>query len=125
MTTTNDCKIFLAEFVKHNPSIVESIYGSGCVIPTLLDDACNPKKWKRRYKCNPGGGLYEHEEYDIFDKNIKISRMGYGKMKTMPITEFVSERGFYLDPDTYDTGVSFVVLEDHHGKLHLGNYIGD
>jgi hypothetical protein len=124
MTSTADCKNFLAGFVKNNNSIVVSIFGE--VIPDMIKDASNPKKWKRRYKCAPGKGLYEFDTYTIFDKNVTIKRMGYdGLSNKRPASDFVSERGFYLDPDVYDTGIGFVVLEDTEGNLHLGDYIGD
>jgi hypothetical protein len=123
MTSTEDCKNFIVDFVKTNPSVVISIYGEE--IDGLISDATNPKKWKRTYKCKPGGGNHEFDSYEIFSKNVKISRMGYGGTKTCPATEFVSERGFILDDEKYDTGIQFVVVESRNGSLHLGNYIGD
>jgi hypothetical protein len=124
MADTKDCKQFLANFVKNNPSIVVSIYGN-FVMNDLIQDATDPSKWKRVYKCKPGGGRYEFDEYSMFDQNVHISRMGYERLAKKPADNFVSERGFYLDPDIYDTGVAFVVLEDKDGNLYLGDYIGD
>jgi hypothetical protein len=46
-------------------------------------------------------------------------------MSKRAVSDFVSERGFYLDEDTYDTGVAFAVVEDRDGKLYLADYIGD
>jgi hypothetical protein len=125
MANTKDCKQYLADFVQKNPSIVTSIYGGEYEPVGLLQDATNPNKWKRDYKCNPGGGRYEFDEYSMFDQHTIIKRMGYDRLKKMPATNFVAERGFYLNPDIYDTGVAFVVLEDKDGNLHLGDYIGD
>lgn len=53
--------------------------------------------------------------------------MGYDSVPQVPASTFVSERGrgFALDPDIYDSGVAFVVLEYSNGNLHLGDYIGD
>lgn len=123
MYSTEDCKNFIVDFVKANPSVVISIYGEE--IDGLVLDATNPKKWKRTYKCKPGGGNYEFDSYEIFSKNEKISKMGYGGTKTYPATGFVSERGFILDENKYDTGIQFVVVESKDGSLYLGDYIGD
>jgi hypothetical protein len=126
MITTASCKNFIADFIKENPSIVNSIYGEYAnKIPDLINHATNPSKWKRMYKCKPSNGNYEFDEYTIYSKTNNYSRMGYDVLPTRPASEFVSERGFYLDPETYDTGVAFVVIEDKNGNLFLGDYIGD
>jgi len=128
MVATQDCKNFIAKFIQDNPSLVISIYGKEYCneeMPELIADATNPKKWKRLYKCKPGNGDYEFDEYSLFDRNIHVAQMGYGRMKTRPATEFVSERGFILDEDKYDTGVAFAIVEDKEGNLHLADYIGD
>jgi hypothetical protein len=126
--TTADCKKFLADFMTENNSIVLSIFGKipEWVTEDIIDAATTAKKWKRFYKCKPGGGNYEFDVYSIFSRDIPIKRMGYdGLSNKKPATDFVSERGFMLDPDEYDTGVAFAVLEDKDGNLHLGDYIGD
>ena len=136
--STADCKKLLVDTIKVNPSIVTSIYGVGreldsylgagmgqAFLDALIASASDPKKWKRTHKCKPGSGLYEFDEYTIFDENKKIARMGYDKLKTLPASNFISERGFTLDFDQYDDGVAFVVIEDDHGQLYLGDYIGD
>lgn len=127
--TTNQCKTFLADIIKANPSVVLSIYGypntSKESAAQLVSDATNPKQWKRLYKCKPGGGNYEFEEYNLFSKDTPIARMGYDRQPKAPAEEFISERGFILNADIYDTGVCFVVLERPNGELVLGDYIGD
>jgi hypothetical protein len=126
--TTQDCKVFISNLISKNTSIVISIYGTQYAQENqkdLVSHATDPKKWKRSYKCKPGGGNYEFEDYQIFTPETHIDRMGYQSLKTMPKSDFVSERGFYLDPDHYDTGVGFVVLEHKNGDLYLGDYIGD
>jgi hypothetical protein len=128
MPSTADCKAFLADFVARNPSVVLSIFGPGLDAASAKDlqaDATTPAKWKRTYKCKPGGGGNAFTEYTLFDVAVPIQRMGYGPMPKAPASRFVAERGFMLDPDTYDTGVAFVVVEDAKGGLFLANYIGD
>jgi hypothetical protein len=127
--TTQDCKNFIADVIQTNPSIVLSIYGykdpTAPNAASLLKDATNPKMWKRLYKCKPGGGNHEFEEYALFSKTKPIIRMGYDALPKEDAANFVSERGFILNDDIYDTGVCFVVLERPNGALVLGDYIGD
>lgn len=126
--TTATCKAFLAHFVRDNPSVLFSIYGtdmSAHAKTTLLAHGTTPNRWKRIHKCSPGGGLYQFDSYGIFTTSHVITRMGFDRLPEVPIANFVAERGFSLDPDIYDTGVAFVVLEDRDGNLHLGDYIGD
>lgn len=122
--TTADCTAFLADFIAANPSIVTSIYAPE-TISCLTADATNPKRWKRTHKCKPGGGDYCFDHYEIFDRSVPVSRIGYDGTRTVPAKNFVVERGFVLHSAIYDTGVAFVVLEDADGNLHLGDYIGD
>lgn len=127
--TTQDCKNFIADMIQANPSIVLSIYGykdpTASNAASLLKDATNPKKWKRLYKCKPGGGNYEFEKYSLFSKTTPIARMGYDAQPKEDASGFITERGFSLNDDVYDTGVCFVVLERPNGELVLGDYIGD
>jgi len=128
MNSTEHCKSFIATIIKDNPSIVLSIYGmvfEAEFLSKLVTDATTPNKWKREYKCKPGGGLQAFDEYSMFSKDVTISRMGYDRMPKRDVSDFISERGFCLAPDTYEDSVAFVVLEDHNGILHLGDYIGD
>ena len=61
--TTADCKKFLADFMTENNSIVLSIFGKipEWVTEDIIDAATTAKKWKRFYKCKPGGGNYEFD----------------------------------------------------------------
>lgn len=125
-TTTEDCKKFLAEFFMGNPQIIRALFADArsdelWEYQRYVEDI---KKWKRIYKCSPGGGTYEHPSYGMFTNGTAVSYHGEaGPRVERPITDFVSERGFRCEP--FEDTVQFVVLEDKNGKLHLGDYIGD
>ena len=123
-TTTKDCKDFIADFIKHNPAVISSLFG-GLTGKIVASEASNPTKWKRDHKCKPGAGNYEFDEYGIYDKNVKVNRVGYDILPKKPATDFVSERGLVFDPASYEDQIKFVVLEDVDGNLYLGDYIGD
>lgn len=126
--STADCKAFLVGFFAKNPSVVLSIFGPGMGAQgqaDLVKDATNPAKWKRTHKCRPGTGPHEMATYSLFPPNVQVARMGYGVMPKAPSSAYVAERGFMLDPNTYDTGVMFLVVEDAQGVLSLADYVGD
>ena len=127
MASTAECKAFLTKMITDNPHIVTKIYGKHFgekAREKLIEDATQPKKWKRTHKCKPGGGQYEFDEYILFPDNVRAISGGIQK-PPVKAGEFVAERGFMLDPDTYDTGVAYVVLENKAGELFLADYIGD
>lgn len=126
--STADCKAFLVAFFAQNPSVVLSIYGpqlSAQGQADLVKAATNPAKWKRTHKCRPGEGPYGMDVYSLFDPQTQVTRMGYGPMAKAPVSAYAVERGFVLDPNTYDTGVAFLIVEDAQGTLSLADYVGD
>lgn len=123
MASTADCKKFLGDFHRRNPQIMRAIFGNGCD-QTLLQMVADSKNWKRSYKCNPGKGRYEFDEYCLFVDGCQLNRWGDASpIVRRPTSDFVSERGFDCDP--LNGQVAYVVLEDTEGNLHLSNYIGD
>jgi hypothetical protein len=118
--TTADCKQFLVSKITENPEIVLDIYGGFNYPSNLLSSAMNVKKWVRREKFKPTG---DHDlantEYDLW---YPVQGPGRG---IVTADRLASVRVFYLDPDHFDDAVGFMVLEDHEGKLILGEYIGD
>lgn len=127
MASTADCKKFIVDFIEANASVVTSIYfdGSGTDEDEifnprlLLKDAPNPKKKNRIYKCKPGGGIHEFDEYAVFSRDVKVKRMGYGGTTPFDAQNVVSERGFCLVCDPYENGVQFVIIEDTLGNLYF------
>lgn len=125
-TTTEDCRKFLAKFFKRNPQIIRALFNNAKSpeLEKYQEDVENPKKWKRLYKCKPGGGTYTHPSYCMFKDGTTVNYYVEAFPEVQrPLTDFVSERGFCCDP--FEDNVQFVVLEDKNGKLHLGDYIGD
>lgn len=115
--TTADCKKFLAEQVIKNPNIVREIFQD---LNTAIAEASNPKKWQRESKFNPTG------DNDRVQDHYNLWCPEYGPSKgSVPATDLVSVRIFWLDPNQFDTAVMFMVLEDRNGQLHLGEYVGD
>lgn len=125
-TTTSDCKKFLANFFGSNPQIINALYGGQNLneIHEIQNFATNAKNWKRVYKCNPGNSDYCRDRYSIFRDQVRVNQYCEPVVPfTWPIDDFVSERGFRLEQ--MEDSVTFVVLEDKNGTLHLGDYIGD
>ena len=122
---TNDCKKFLAGFFTRNVTILPAyISANDPDLPATVKDARPAKKWKRRYKCNPGKGDYDFRYYILYPENGTGNRYGEPTqgIHRKP-SEFVSERGFDLDGT--EGAIAFVVLEKADGTLYLGDYIGD
>lgn len=123
MATTADCKKFLVNFFTRNPQVVEGLFRTQND-PTIRAHIADIKNWKRDYKCNPGGGNYEFDSYCLFIDGCRLNRWGDACPDVeRPISDFVSERGFFCDH--FEGQVGYIVLEDLNGNLHLGNYIGD
>ncbi len=123
MISTADCKTFIVDFFQNNPQVIKGLYGEDFK-PEEMQMVVNSKNWKRRYKCKPGNGDYApyKNQYMIFENGTGVDRFGETNTRR-PVTDFVSERGFDCDP--FDGGISYMILEDVNGDLHLGNYIGD
>lgn len=116
--TTADCKKFLTEQIANNPVIINEIFKGD---PQVIMDALDVKKWSRESKFSPTGNHdYAEPEYEVW-------RPMYGRSQTVtiPATDLNAVRRFILDPEQYDTGVIFNVLEDKQGNLILGQYVGD
>ncbi len=121
--STKDCKEFLAEFFKRNP-VIPGFFGSAAEGDPILKDAQTPKKWKRRYKCKPGGGDYEFRDYTLYTEGCAVNRWGDPvPIVKAKLSDYVSERAFDLD-DT-EGQIAFLVLEKTDGSFDLGDYIGD
>lgn len=119
--STADCKAFLSEQAKTNlPMQDEIAYSMGWEArQKVLSDSKVPNNWKRELKVRPGKGDSFTDEEDgccfLFD----------GDLNPLDIKTVAWERVFCLKPDVYDTAIRFVVFEDIHGKLHLGEFVGD
>ena len=118
--TTADCKRFLVREITQRPEIVTNIYGGFDSPATLLPTALQERKWVRREKFKATGDHDRvHDEYCPWHWNQSTS------VKQIPAANLNTIRLFYLDPDTFDDSVGFMVLEDLQGNLILGEYVGD
>lgn len=126
--TTNDCKKFLVSFFTNSPYMVGKIY-DGVQEESVKKDAINIEKWKRESKMSSQdeNSIFNvFGEYRIYKPGLRFERgPHYAPSEPFPVQDVVCERVFILDPDTYEDGVKFVVIEDKNGNLHLGPYIGD
>jgi len=113
--TTADCKQFLVAEITRNPEIVTSIYDGFNSPDSLLPTALQEKKWVRREKFK-ATGQHDRVEDEYFTLALE---------SPIPAADLSTIRMFYLDPDTFDDSVGFMVLEDLQGNLILGEYIGD
>lgn len=118
--TTADCKKFLVSEITQRPEIVTSIYGGFNSPETLLPTALQEKKWVRREKFK-ATGLHDRVQ-DRYDLWYPVYGLSNG---SAPADRLSTIRMFYLDPNTFDDSVGFMVLEDLQGNLILGEYIGD
>ena len=113
--TTADCKRFLVAEIAQHPEIVTSIYDGFDSPEILLPTALQEKKWVRREKFKATGN-HDRVEDEYFPLALE---------SPIPAADLSTIRMFYLDPDTFDDSVGFMVLEDLQGNLILGEYIGD
>jgi hypothetical protein len=113
--TTADCKRFLVAEIAQHPEIVTSIYDGFNSPDSLLPTALQERKWVRREKFKPSG-----EHYRVQDEYYLCA-----SVTPIPADRLSTIRVFYLDPDTFDDSVGFMVYEDLQGNLILGEYIGD
>ena len=120
--TTNQCKKFLAELFTQKPFFIVDIYGDDYA----LSDACNPAKWKREIKQSAQKYFKEYSS-NVYHKNTTPSVEVFisKSPEYLPLSSMAIVRVFTLDPEKYDSSVSFIVLEDKTGVLHLGEYVGD
>lgn len=115
--TTADCKKFLVAKITDNKGIINDIFGDTV---TAVNEALQEKKWKRESKFTPtGNGDYVEDQYKLWCPT-------YGPSSgSIDANELTCIRRFVLDPDQFEDAVKFNVLEDNHGQLHLGEYVGD
>lgn len=119
MATTADCKKFIVDFLRDTPEQVVMI-----LTEDGFTDALNVKNWKREYKCKPGGGEREFDEYQVRRRGSRFNHLGDPlSYKTMLPDQFVLERRFDCDP--FEGQFAFLVLEDAQGELYLADYVGD
>jgi hypothetical protein len=119
VASTADCKKFIVDFLRDTPEQVVSI-----LTEDGFTDALNVKNWKREWKCKPGGGEGEYDEYRIVQRGSRYNRWGDPhSCKRVPASQFVAERRFDCDP--FEGQFAFLVLEDANGDLHFGDYVGD
>ena len=124
--TTADCKNFIVEFVKANPSVILSIYGPD--LPkndqiALIAEATTTKLWKRTRKFNIKN--CDYDEFQIHNVNVPIKRCQYDGTTTVKANQFVIGREFCLHPDEYENAIQFIILEKSDGTLVFGPYSGD
>jgi hypothetical protein len=113
--TTADCKRFLVAEITQHPEIVTSIYDGFNSPETLLPTALQEHKWVRREKFKATG---KHDR--VHDEYFPCA-----SVTPIPADQLSTVRLFYLDPDTFDDSVGFMVYEDLQGNLILGEYVGD
>jgi len=125
--TTADCKAFIVDFVKQNPSVILSIYGTGpnglstVEQSKLIAEATIPKNWKResKFKVDPD------DDFEIHSVNVPVRRCQYDGTVTVDGSQFTVGREFCLLPDKYEDGIKFAILEKPDSSLVFGPYVGD
>lgn len=118
--TTADCKRFLVAEITQCPEIVTSIYDGFNSPETLLPTALQEHKWVRREKFKATG---KHDR--VHDEYYPLYYYQSASVTPIPAANLSTIRLFYLDPDTFDDSVGFMVYEDLQGNLILGEYVGD
>lgn len=138
--STDQCKKFIVEFVKKNPSLIKSIYGETEYpedqeeLDQLLQAAVKTVNWSRtsRYLITsddnncPTNYDYNRKRdasVDAYSVDRVVDRMGYDGTHQIPIERITWVREFDLKPS--EGAVAFAVLEDVDGDLHMGPFMGD
>ena len=112
--TTADCKNFLVDCVTKDSNLVVGYTPAETV--RVRASAMTAKNWKREAKIDP------NKDNDYADAGDDWG-LYYGG--TISGTKLKAVRKFYLDPDKYDTGYCYMVLETLDGELLLGEDWGD
>lgn len=115
MTTTTDCRNFLAKTISEHPFIVLNRFDDQESKDQVLSVMANPNKWKRHSKWKAKGN---HEF-------AKPGYLTYNHSQFIPAEELMWVREFYLNPNEFENAIGFQVLEDVNGNLILGQDIGD
>lgn len=138
--TTDDCKNFLVEYCKRNPSVVSSVfYTVGKHLSPdeeigkkeLISWSIDSRLWTRRSKYKIGGkndNLFTTANVNttvVYKPDVQVKRMGYDGTTEVSKSSFVWVREFFLNTAELEGQCGFAVLEDTDGNLHLGEYIGD
>lgn len=121
MSTTQDCKNFLAEHFKQFPEQITAVYGSSCPVVA----AQRARIWKRDAKTLARNFYTDDSLVSPETDEELIDAWVDGKMGHVKAKDIANVRRFSLEPDHYDSAIRFLVLEGIDGKLYLGEFVGD
>lgn len=113
--STSDCRKFIVEFAKSNPTTVLSNWDDPEELERIKKCLTTESKWKRHSKWKPGSNHdFAQPEYPVFDHSRQI-----------PAGQLAWVREFYLNPTEFENSIGFQILEDIDGNLIMGQDIGD
>lgn len=121
--STNDCKIFITEFLKVNNLVASMFTESDGRLEVDLSSIFVPENWKRTHKCRPGGSYRSMVADPKKHQDVYYVTEQSGREAAIDSADIAWEREF--DCADFEGQVKYLVLEDKHGKLHMGAYTGD